>query len=457
MKRIRLPLLSMILIVGFFLSGRTYAQQSSCSWELYYQVIDPWCTGSCNGSISVTPSVNWPNFSFQWSHGATGDWVGGLCAGTYTVTVTDDKGCSDEFTYTLVDPAPLVASCVVLSDESYPGAADGSLEGSVSGGWGPYYFQWQTNPVQSTPIISGLTAGVYELIVIDEKQCVAKTECEITTKKKDCEPGRTQTQGGWGQCHQNGNNPGSYLFNNFASAFPNGLTLGCTRTLRLTTPQGVCEFLPSGTGPKVLPVGNMTNPGQSYRNVFAGQLAAAMLNVGFDLANPAFSASDVNLGEMIITSGLFEGWSVQALIDEANKKIGGCASSFSPSQLSNALASINENYTDGVVDNGFLTCPDLYNAPRTGTVENHMIKANVYPNPVSGKSDVLVQIAKPGKITVDLYNISGQRVKNIHSGENTTENNFVFEIDAKDYSSGVYFLRIVSPESIHSQKIIISK
>ena len=68
-----------------------------------------------------------------------------------------------------------------------------------------------------------------------------------------CTGFRTQTQGGWGQCHQNGNNPGSYLFAHFASAFPSGLSVGCaTNHLHFTSPQGVCDFLPSGTAPRAL-------------------------------------------------------------------------------------------------------------------------------------------------------------------------------------------------------------
>src|SRR5688500_16598105 len=50
-----------------------------------------------------------------------------------------------------------------------------------------------------------------------------------------CPGFRTQTQGGWGQCHINGGNPGTYLANNFAAAFPGGVTIGCTNTATFTS------------------------------------------------------------------------------------------------------------------------------------------------------------------------------------------------------------------------------
>src|SRR5687768_552631 len=57
---------------------------------------------------------------------------------------------------------------------------------------------------------------------------------------------KTFTQGGWGS-KPHGNNPGSYQFKNFAAAFPNGLTAGCsTYQLNLTSAQAVCDFLPCG-------------------------------------------------------------------------------------------------------------------------------------------------------------------------------------------------------------------
>jgi PKD repeat protein len=45
--------------------------------------------GSCNGSLSLAPSGGVPPYTYLWSNGATSSSIGGLCTGTYYVTVTD--------------------------------------------------------------------------------------------------------------------------------------------------------------------------------------------------------------------------------------------------------------------------------------------------------------------------------------------------------------------------------
>lgn len=172
----------------------------------------------------------------------------------------------------------------------------------------------------------------------------------------NCTGFRTQTQGGWG-AEPNGNNPGAYLHANFSTAIPQGVTIGsCGNTLTLTSAQAITNFLPSGSTPSALPIGTLTNPGGSYSNVLAGQAVTLTLNIGFDNANPLFSVNTNSLGSLVLTSGLFSGWTVNQVLAEANKVLGGCGSSYSPSDLNAALTSINENYDNGTVDKGFLTC-----------------------------------------------------------------------------------------------------
>ncbi len=444
----------MILLSGILISSKSFAQPEPCGWTLISQVSGANCYGDCNGSIIVTPSVNWPNFVYSWSHGSNSSQIYDLCADDYTVTVTDDKNCSQQYTFTVENPAQLVANCVVLTNESAPGAADGSIEASVSGGYGPYYYQWQTNPVQSTPVISGLTAGVYTVWIFDEKNCMASTSCEIITEKKEeCEGFRSQTQGGWGQCHQTGNNPGTYLFANFSGAFPQGLTIGCTRTLKLTSAQAVCDFLPSGTSPKVLPVGNLVNPGQSYRNVFAGQLVAATLNAQFDIYDPNFASnSEYTLGDLEIASGLFQGWTVSELLAEANSKIGGCGSSFSNSQLSDALSMINENYVDGNVDNGYLVCPEK----KPGRLaQNENLRSVIYPNPASDITNIVITTEVNSNLTVEMIGVTGQKVQQLYKGNTLNEKYINIEVNADAMTPGMYFIKVISNDEMNVQKLII--
>jgi len=183
-----------------------------------------------------------------------------------------------------------------------------------------------------------------------------------------CSGFKTFTQGGWGT-NPNGNNPGTILHPNFAAAFPQGLTIGCTNTIKLTTAAAVTAFLPQGTTPRALNAGNLLNPTSAqYKNVLAGQLVAATLSSQFDFVFPNFASSNLNLRDLIIGSGTFQGWTVSQLLAEANRAIGGCGSAYSFSQLNAALTAINENYVNGSTNNNYLRCPSINVTPLIGNV-----------------------------------------------------------------------------------------
>lgn len=177
--------------------------------------------------------------------------------------------------------------------------------------------------------------------------CVADTTCDTL---------RTQTPGGWG-APPNGDNPGTYLHANFASAFPNGLAVGCYPNnyyINLTTPQAITDLLPTGGQAEVL-TQNYTNPAD-IKNVLVGHLVALSLSVGFDAHDPNFGGGGKALADMYITSGIFKGWTVSEYLAEANKVLGGCSSSSTAKQVLETAEKINENYTDGKKDGKFLSC-----------------------------------------------------------------------------------------------------
>ncbi len=171
-----------------------------------------------------------------------------------------------------------------------------------------------------------------------------------------CHPGqlRTQTIGGWG-APASGDNPGTYRDANFDAAFPNGLTIGCNNTLTLTSSAAVQSFLPAGGPSTILPLGSMTDP-TNYSNTFASQLIGITLSLGFDAYDPDFGASDFALANVVYLEGTFAGMTLAEVVAIANQVIGGCDTGYSVNQLNTALTAANENYVDGIQDQGAFTC-----------------------------------------------------------------------------------------------------
>src|SRR5439155_1691607 len=97
----------------------------------------PACNGGSDGSIDFSVSGGTPPYGYGWSNGAATQDLSGLTAGSYSVTVTDAKGCQASASISLVSPAALALS-ESHADPACNGGSDGSINLSVNGGTPPY-------------------------------------------------------------------------------------------------------------------------------------------------------------------------------------------------------------------------------------------------------------------------------------------------------------------------------
>lgn len=132
-------------------------------------VSEPSCNGGSNGSIDITVSGGVSPYTFQWSTGASTEDVTGVSAGTYSVIVTDNILCVDTF-YINVGQPSLMSPSVIITHPGCPGASDGSINLSVTGGTPGYTYLWDTGA--TTEDVSGLPAGLYSVTITDNNSCV---------------------------------------------------------------------------------------------------------------------------------------------------------------------------------------------------------------------------------------------------------------------------------------------
>lgn len=136
------------------------------------------CSGSCNGSATANPTGGTPPYSFLWMPGAqTTNSISGLCAGTYTLTVTDANGCTRVTNVTITQPSPL--SATISATSSSCGLCTGSASVNVSGGSSPYAYFW--SPAGGTnPTATNLCLGSYTCTITDAQGCTTTASVTIT-------------------------------------------------------------------------------------------------------------------------------------------------------------------------------------------------------------------------------------------------------------------------------------
>jgi hypothetical protein len=136
------------------------------------------CNALCNGSATANASSGTSPYAYSWSNNATSATISGLCAGSYSVTVTDNKGCTKTATVSITEPSSIVVS--TSSTDATCGNNDGSVSVSVSGGISPYSYQWGSNAGnQTTATATGLTSGAYSVTVTDTNNCTRTATASV--------------------------------------------------------------------------------------------------------------------------------------------------------------------------------------------------------------------------------------------------------------------------------------
>ena len=128
-------------------------------------ITDASCFGANDGFVSQEVLGGNPPYTYQWSNGGTTKNMGGLTAGTYTVTVYDQSD-STVANYTIAEPSDFSVTATIADETS---GNDGSISVSVSGATPGYSYQW--NNGESTALVENLVAGSYTVTITDANNC----------------------------------------------------------------------------------------------------------------------------------------------------------------------------------------------------------------------------------------------------------------------------------------------
>lgn len=125
------------------------------------------CFGICDGSIALAVLNEEVNFTLLWNDGSTDTTHIGLCAGIYSVVLTDDNDCSINNTYVVGQPAEIAIAFEVSTILCYADTL--LLSSNIFNATAPYTLSWTGGEITSS---IDAVAGEYELTITDANQCI---------------------------------------------------------------------------------------------------------------------------------------------------------------------------------------------------------------------------------------------------------------------------------------------
>lgn len=132
---------------------------------------DVTCNGGNDGDAAVSGSGGTGTLTYNWTPGnLSGASQTGLSAGSYTVQVTDQSGCSNSAIVTIGEPAAININETITPTNC--GSADGSISLVATGGTGTLNYSWTPGGSASSSV-TGLIPGNYSVLVTDQSGCTA--------------------------------------------------------------------------------------------------------------------------------------------------------------------------------------------------------------------------------------------------------------------------------------------
>ncbi|MGM0624244.1 MAG: gliding motility-associated C-terminal domain-containing protein [Bacteroidota bacterium] len=174
----------------------TITDDNGCSTSLSGEVTEPFqalgssiehseisCNDASDASVDVDVWGGTPFYTYAWSNGSSSQDLTNVPAGTYTVSITDNNGCSMTQSVDISNPPALSHTSYSTNNDCY-GDTDGTAGVEVSGGTEPYTYNWANSDYMlsyNIPELENLIADDYFLTVTDAHGCSLTETFTVTS------------------------------------------------------------------------------------------------------------------------------------------------------------------------------------------------------------------------------------------------------------------------------------
>jgi hypothetical protein len=434
------------------------------------------CFSACNGSAVVSVVGGSPPFTYSWTSSQTTATLSNVCAGSYTVIVTDSYGCPIQVVVNITQPPQLVINTTAIAHNKCFGNTTGSINTIATGGVPGYTYSWASSSSITPgpgPSATNLPAGSYTLTVIDASSCMTNsvyaitqpatlTAASISTAGACSSPNGSATVifgGGTGPYTYTWTAPLSQTTNSVTGLSSGNYTITCTDANTCIASQSIS--IPSGGNPTVTAT-------QSSTLICAGQtLTLTASGANTYSWNPSNSGSSIVVSPSVnatysvtgtTTAGCTGTTALSVSVNPAPNLIvstsnsvicngqtailtasGANSYTWSTSSNSNSIIvspSVTTSYTlsgttalgctgSTVVTQNVSPCSGITNFSATNGIE-------IYPNPFT--NELIVRLTKESE--VDIVNSLGQKVASYKLSTGETK------LNTEALSKGIYFMRI---------------
>lgn len=146
-----------------------------------FAVTKPLCSPVANGSIITTVTGGTPAYSFSWAGGATTQNRINIASGTYSVTITDSKGCNKNYSIVVTDSTTFTPT----AGSSQPTYCQGETIQLTSSGGGTYnwsgpasFGSTSQNPTRANALPS--YTGTYTVTVTNPSGCTGTASVNVS-------------------------------------------------------------------------------------------------------------------------------------------------------------------------------------------------------------------------------------------------------------------------------------
>ncbi len=138
------------------------------------------CYGEVGAAATISAQGGSGKYEFYWSNGTIGTMSNNLQAGTYTVTILDEVGCSVTNSIVVEQPTSL-AFTTSIEEPICSATSSGAIHVTPTGGVAPYQYNWNNSSYTTEASITGLAGGSHTLSIRDANGCTITESYNLAT------------------------------------------------------------------------------------------------------------------------------------------------------------------------------------------------------------------------------------------------------------------------------------